>query len=107
MWMENKGRHGFPWNGRNCCVGIEDVCCYLAEGLGASAEANELTERGFTTVLQLDGKQPFDVNYIQGIVKIPAGFDRVADVEKTASGVELVSESGLSVTTEVDISFIA
>ena len=30
LWMENFGRHQAPWNGRNCCIGIEDVCSYLA-----------------------------------------------------------------------------
>ncbi|MDC7226733.1 MAG: hypothetical protein PQJ61_08205 [Spirochaetales bacterium] len=107
MWMENKGRHGIPWKGRNCCIGIEDVCCYLADGLKVSAEENELTKRGFTTTLNLDGKSPLDVKYIQGLVRIPDGFDRVADIRKSTDGIELISESGKSVKTFVDTGFIS
>ena len=25
FWIENHGRHGLPWNGRNRCLGLEDV----------------------------------------------------------------------------------
>jgi hypothetical protein len=106
MWMENRGRHGSPWNGRNCCVGIEDVCGYFADGLSSSSKENELTEKGFTTVHQLDGKIPFNVNYIHGIVRIPDEFDRVADVVKTSDGIRLISESGSSVETVVSIGFL-
>ena len=33
LWMSNHGRHMPPWSGRNACLGLEDVCGLLAEGL--------------------------------------------------------------------------
>jgi len=33
MWIENHNRHESPWNRRNLCLGLEDVCCYLNEGM--------------------------------------------------------------------------
>lgn len=106
MWMENYGRHMKPWNGRNCCIGVEDVCSHLADGLSVSAAENELTKKGYKTAIMLDGVKPFDVKYIQGVVKIPQGFDRVALIEKTANGIILKSESGKTVSTKVNISFL-
>lgn len=29
FWMENHGRHGHPWNGRNNCLGLEDVTAFF------------------------------------------------------------------------------
>ena len=46
MWMENHGRHGAPWNGRNCCIGLEDVCAYFAKGLLPSVEDNDISATG-------------------------------------------------------------
>jgi len=38
FWMENRGRHNPPWNGRNACLGIEDGCMYFDLGLVESCE---------------------------------------------------------------------
>ena len=107
LWMANHGRHMSPWNGRSCCIGIEDVCCHLADGLSVAAEENELNRQGFTTSLMLDGKTPLDVRYIQGVVKVPEDFDRVSDIKKTSDGIELISESGESVFTIVNTDFLS
>ncbi len=66
LWMENRGCHMSPWDGRNCCIRIEDVCSHLADGLSVSAEENVLNRDGIKTVHQLTEGEPFKVNYIHG-----------------------------------------
>jgi len=77
LWISNRGRHGSPWNGRNVCLGLEDVCGYFADGLAASVRANPLRRAGLATAIRLLPGRPTAVNYIQGVVKTPRGFGRV------------------------------
>ena len=65
IWIENHGRHGHPWNGRNQCIGLEDVTAHFADGLAASAGENVLTREGVATAVELRPGQPSAVNYIQ------------------------------------------
>ncbi|HUX12387.1 MAG TPA: hypothetical protein VMW87_05125 [Spirochaetia bacterium] len=106
LWMENHGRHGFPWNGRNCCIGVEDVCSYMADGMGPSIRKNPASEAGIPTAHMLSAERPLSVNYIEGVVKIPRGFDRVAKAAFPAGAVEFTSESGKSVTAPVHHGFV-
>ena len=106
LWMENRGRHMSPWDGRTCCIGIEDVCGHLADGLSVSAGENVLNRDGIKTAHQLTEGETFKVNYIHGVVKIPRGFDRVKNMEKKDDGVEITSFSGKSVFTKVDIGLL-
>lgn len=77
MWIANRGRHGAPWNGRNCCLGLEDVCAFLAEGLAPSVRRNALSRAGVPTFIRLSPRRPTAVRCIQGVVKVPRGFGRV------------------------------
>jgi hypothetical protein len=106
IWMENYGEHQHPWNGRNCCLGIEDVCSYFADGLGASVDNNFLNEEGIKTCHHLQADIPLTVNYIQGIVMIPEGFDRVKTIEGKDDGVMITSFTGKTVFTKVDSEFL-
>lgn len=106
FWIENHGRHGHPWNGRNICLGLEDVTAYFADGLAASIKDNLLTKEGVATTVELKSDQPTKVNYIQGVVKIPVGFDIVKTVEFTAGQATFVSESGQRVSASVAHEFI-
>lgn len=106
LWMENKGRHQNPWNGRNCCIGVEDVCSSFADGLAVSAEENFLNKEGIKTCHQLKEDTGLSVNYIQGVVRIPEGFDRVKTITKKDDGIEISSFSGEEVFTKVDTCFI-
>ena len=81
FWISNRGHHGPPMSGRNLCLGLEDVCAYFAEGLADSVKANVVSRAGFPTAVKLSPKRPTAVNYIQGVVKVPAGFDRVKAVQ--------------------------
>jgi hypothetical protein len=92
FWLENHGRHHLPWFGRNNCVGLEDVTAFFADGLKASAEENVLSHEGIPTALDLNGD--FAVHYIQGVAKIPPGFNEVANVEFDEGSVTFVSTNG-------------
>jgi hypothetical protein len=104
--MENHGRHESPWNGRNNCLGIEDVCAFFADGLPAAAQSNVLTEAGVKTAIDLKADHPTAVNYIQGVAKTPAGFGRVVKAEFAPGQVTFIDEANLSVTVPVHHEFL-
>ncbi|MFN5898136.1 MAG: hypothetical protein ACK48Y_11465, partial [Planctomyces sp.] len=106
FWMEHRGRHGFPWNGRNNCLGLEDVTAFFAEGLKASVEPNELTRQGVPTAVTLKQDQPTAVHYLQGAVRIPADFDTVTTVDFAAGQAVFKAASGASVRVPVDHQFV-
>ncbi len=106
MWISNRGRHGSPWNGRNRCLGLEDVCAYFAEGLANSAKKNEISEAGFPTALTLSKRKDTVVNYIEGVVKVPHTFDRVKTVRFAAGKLTFVSPAGRQVEAPVCHEFI-
>jgi hypothetical protein len=106
FWMEHRGRHGFPWNGRNNCLGLEDVTAFFAEGLKASVEPNELTKQGIATAVLLKQDQLTAVHYLQGAVSIPQDFDAVAAVDFADAKVVFRAVSGASVVVPVDYQFV-
>lgn len=106
FWIENHGRHGRPWYGRNNCLGLEDVTAHFADGLSASVNDNVLTREGVQTALELSATQPTMIQYIQGVVKVPAGFDEVKAVEFGTGTATFVSRSGQRVTTAVRHEFV-
>lgn len=106
LWMEYHGRHGFPWNGRNNCLGIEDVTASFADGLAASAAPdNPLAAAGARTALDFGGG-PVAINYIQGVVRTPPDFDTVDKVEFVPGRMTFVAASGSRATADVAWSFI-
>ena len=106
FWIENRGRHGHPWNGRNNCLGLEDVTSFFADGLKASTSDNILNKEGVATSVKLEGTKPTIVYYIQGVVKIPDGFEMVKSLEFAPGEVSFVSTTGKRVTTKVRHSFL-
>lgn len=104
FWLENRGRHMLPWYGRNNCVGLEEVTAYFADGLKPSASDNLLTKQGIQTAIDIDGR--LMVNYIQGVVKVPAGFAEVANVEFSAGVVTFISPKGQRVLVAVRHEFL-
>ncbi len=106
FWMENHGRHGHPWNGRNNCLGIEDVTAHFADGLAASAGENVLTKDGVATGAELSADKPTSVNYIQGVVKIPDGFENVRTLTFAPGQVTFISTTGKRVTAAVRHEFL-
>jgi hypothetical protein len=106
FWMENHGRHAHPWNGRNNCLGLEDVTAHFADGLAASMKENALTKEGVETTVKLSAEKPTAVNYIQGVVKIPEGFENVKSAEFAPGEVTFISTTGKRVTAPVRHEFL-
>jgi len=106
FWIENRGRHGRPWYGRNNCLGLEDVTAHFADGLAASVKDNVLTKEGVKTALELKADQPTVIHYIQGVVKVPEGFDEVRTLEFAAGRVTFEAVNGKRVTAPVRHEFL-
>jgi len=107
FWMSNGGRHYPPWNGRHINVmGLEELTSYFHTGIAPSARANSHTRRGIRTVLHLSRSRPTVVNYVMAVALIPAGFDRVKDIQLDETKVTLVAASGARVTAPIDGSFV-
>jgi hypothetical protein len=106
MWISNRGRHGPPWDGRNRCLGIEDVCGYFAEGLAESLRPNVLRREGVPTAVSLSKRTPTAVNYIQGAVRIPPGFGRVRTARFGEDNVTFTCNRRCSVTVPVRYGFL-
>jgi len=106
FWIENHGRHGHPWNGRNNCLGLEDVTAHFADGLVPSTRDNVLTREGVPTTVELTAAKPTMVNYIQGVARIPEGFENVQSLEFKPGEVTFVSTTGKRVTAPVRHEFL-
>jgi hypothetical protein len=90
VWHSNGGLPHPPWNGRHAPVlGLEDIIGYFACGLAESAQHNALVARGIPTCLIVTPGAKLLIPYIQGLVRIPENFGRVAAVEPAGPG-ELV-----------------
>lgn len=109
LWFSNGGRHFPPWDGRHVNVlGIEDITGYFHVGLAASCEANALSARGIRTSLEPDRAGRLSIPYIQGVARVPAGFDRVAAIEprQGSDAIQIRAESGIAVELPCDVDFI-
>ena len=106
LWIANRGRHSSPWNGRNRCLGLEDVCGFFANGAAESAGANQLSAMGIATVVKLSRSAPTAVNHIQGVVKVPNGFDCVRTASFAPGKVTFTSVTGKKVTAPVCHEFL-
>jgi hypothetical protein len=109
LWFSNGGRHFPPWNGRHINVmGIEDITAFFHVGLAASCRPNLLTERGIRTCLEPDARGRLSISYIQGVARIPGGFDQVAAIESQPDGgsVLLRADSGATVNVKCQIDFL-
>lgn len=107
FWIENHGRHGSPWNGRNNCLGLEDVCAFFADGLVPSIEPNVLSKQGVRTAITLDAARPTEIRYAQGAVRVPEGFDEVKTIDFSTPGkIRLIAASGQAITVPVRHAFV-
>ena len=106
FWMEYHGRHGHPWNGRNNCLGLEDVTSHFADGLAPSIAENVLSKQGVPTTVDLTKDHPTVVNYIQGVVRVPSGFERVETIQFHSNKIVLLSTTGHTVSAPVQYEFL-
>jgi len=106
IWTENRGRNGSPWNGRNCCIALEDGCLYFDSGVAESSAGNIINRRGIPTCHDLKEETPFSVNYIQGAVRIPRGFGRVSSAEFGTDQVTFMTADGQKTVIAIRYSFL-
>lgn len=106
FWMSNRGRHGFPWNGRNRCLGLEECCAWFADGLGPSVRPNSVTKAGFPTAIELSPDAPTSIHFIQGVAHVPPDFGKVEDVRFSPGTATFVSAEGQEVCVEVNHQFL-
>ncbi|MGA3169526.1 MAG: hypothetical protein ABSE62_00790 [Chthoniobacteraceae bacterium] len=106
FWIENRGRHAPPWNGRNSCLGIEDGCMYFAEGVADSCGPNPISGEGIPTCLSFPGDRAVEIRYIQGAARVPRGFDRVDKIDFVPGAAKFYSKSGKSVAVPLDHGFL-
>jgi len=107
LWIENRGRHSTPWKGRTSLLGLEDVCSYFDTGISASAAPNAFSLRGVPTVHRLSDKSQFEVRYIQGIVRTPAGFGCVKSVRFRSGEAVFIDVAGNRLSARVRHEFLA
>jgi len=109
IWFSNGGRHFAPWNGRHVNVlGMEDVTAFFHVGLAASCRSNQLNQSGIPTVLNPDTGGKLSIPYIQGVARIPPGFDSVVtiDQQQNSDNVVLTAESGATATVACQLDFL-
>ena len=106
FWMENHGRHGHPWNGRNNCLGLEDVTSFFADGIATSISDNILNQMGVSTTVTLSADKPTIVNYIQGVARIPEDFENVQSLEFLTGALTIISTTGKRVHVPVRHEFL-
>lgn len=70
IWMENRGRHGAPWSGRNSCIGIEETCTFFAAGRTASIRENAINRQGIATAITLSPNTPTTIVSVQGVLEV-------------------------------------
>ncbi len=106
IWISNRGRQGPPWNGRNCCLGLEDICGFFDMGLGPSVRPNSLSAAGIATSVKLSPSRPSVINYIEGVVKVPRGFRKVKSIKFDAGRLTFISTTGKRAKADVNHEFL-
>jgi hypothetical protein len=107
LWYSNGGRHYPPWNGRHRRVlGLEEVTGYFHYGQTQSAASNPLSRNGIATVLRFELHRSVAINYLMGVVSIPAGFDRVESIQPCPDGILIRAASGVEVRHSVALDFL-
>jgi hypothetical protein len=103
LWFSNGGRHYASSSGRHINVlGVEDVTAFFHIGLRSSCRANVLNESGIPTCLNPDAAGRLSIPYIQGVARIPPGFDELLEIEPMAGQARLVLHAKSGVTVEVN-----
>ena len=64
LWVSNRGRRAYPWNGRHLALGVEPVCGAFDLGPEISCNpANPVALAGYPTAIPLRGGQQFSTTY--------------------------------------------
>lgn len=63
LWMSNHGRKSEPWNGENCCLGIEPIASCWDFGEESLKDSNPIKDRGVKTAVSIKAGVPFTFDY--------------------------------------------
>jgi hypothetical protein len=63
LWISNRGRTAFPWNGRHQALGLEPVCAAFDLGTGISAGPNPLQTAGHPTARSFRAGEVFTTRH--------------------------------------------
>ncbi|MES2843949.1 MAG: hypothetical protein V4747_02855 [Pseudomonadota bacterium] len=66
LWLSNRGRQGFPWNGRHLALGVEPVCSAFDLGTTISAGQNPISTQGVPTAQVFRAGKVFSTAYSIG-----------------------------------------
>jgi hypothetical protein len=81
---------------------------FFHAGLAVSCRPNLLSERGVRTCLEPDAEGGLSIPYIQGVARVPVGFDRVATIESRPDdgSVLIRADSGAMVEVRCETAFL-
>ena len=85
---------------------MEETCSYFADGLKPSVEENALTRKGWKTCGEFSPDKPFTVHHIQGVVRIPADFGKIASADFSEGRVIFTDQAGHTAEAAVDWKFL-
>jgi len=104
FWMENKGRHYFPWNGRARCLGLEDVCVAFGDDGVNSHIKEKLRKSNIKYEAHID--ETTIIRNIQGVAKVPVGFGSIEEIDFSKNTMTVISESKHKINVNVDWEFL-
>lgn len=81
LWFSNAGRAAWPWMNRHYALGIEPVCAYFDQGIEASLQVNDISDRGIPTNLLIKKSKPWTIQYSMRVTELPHAM--AADLLKT------------------------
>ncbi len=106
LWMENRGRHAYPWNGRTRCLGVEDNCVAMGDDELNAELRNELDNAGIRYEHILNKEKKMTINYIQGVQKVPPEYGEVRNIVFEEGGISVFSQSGMKIDIAVDWKYV-
>lgn len=106
LWMEDRGRHQSPWNGRTRVLGLEDTCSYFAAPVNECRKSNPMSEKGYKTVWSFSSDEVSNFPYIEGTIPISPTFTKIEKCSFSSKSVDFKSTSGESVKANVNLEFI-
>lgn len=107
IWLSNGGRYYPPFSSRHTnVIGIEETASYFHLGHKASIEANEISNLGFKTYIELIQNKEFEIPYLFGVAQVPSSFGKVKSITEADGGILIADYKGNTVFTKVNINFI-
>lgn len=106
LWIFNGGRYFEPWNGTmDGCLGVEDLAEFAAQ-LFPNETDTETGKGKYNTCTVLEPGREYSYKQIYGVVKMPEGYEGVADIQYTDEGIVIVGLDGSEIPAKVDWKYL-